>query len=916
MSLSKKRVLCLILACVTVFLCSCGDNTGSVTETETDIIAEDTTVTTEDGDDVTPDKETVKNLNYVLLDSKEKIDECTTAAGMKLSYNAAGYMDVTFASSAKNPYINFVMPSDKLYAKTYPYIAFIVKTNNTSVGGKVHFGTTKDNTYSANASFLHNDTAGWQLIYIYNVGSSGMDSNSTTLNGDYTKLRLAMFDSVSDTNNTYSIKAMGVFSSMEKMKDWAKGLTDKSVLEYTRDELVALNSGLYLGNEFTTPSNEYRPSRYAYSIESDYNKQIALENTNGFGGICSNYAFRADYLMNESEFDKIEAAFVAMKEIGMYGWIYDEFHWPSGKAYGQVLDGNPEYEEIAICQYIVTGSGSTISYTKPADAVKIEYALVKDSSGTIYHIDYTDTSINASAPSGDWKLYVYLREKTSTQTETSDFRTLRSVNKLSLGATQKFIQTTYQKYYDNMPNGFSNVEAFFTDEPAFYYANFSQLMWEDSLPEVYKQMWGIDIWDSLPSLYTGDTVADKLARLRYYETAAKMVTENYYGALADWCEDHGTALSGHLLYTEMLKDHVHRYGGDLINLLGTMQIPGEDLLFIEPAKMMNTDNYGCSFMGMKYVVSAARSFEREHAFVEFNPGVGSTSNSVVLEDPLLYCKGGATIARFMGIDKFSYMNPQNTMNYDQLKQWNEYVGRMNVVLEDAEMTSGVAVFYPIKTVQAYHYAGVKHYSGTYVSEIDAKYNTLCYNLITSGTDFNIINEDNILSATIDNGVMTIGNGSYNVIAVAYSEVMSLECLQKLNDFVQSGGKVLWVGEKPSLADDAAEQSAFNSVAANFAGDTVYNNENICDIIGQYDNVDATFDNLNGEVLVSQYEKDGKTIYFLCNWQKKLKSVTVNLPETAKISVYYPGTGVIEVINSANSCTVSIPAYEGAFIVVE
>jgi hypothetical protein len=145
--------------------------------------------------------------------------------------------------------------------------------------------------------------------------------------------------------------------------------------------------------------------------------------------------------------------------------------------------------------------------------------------------------------------------------------------------------------------------------------------------------------------------------------------------------------------------------------------------------------------------------------------------------------------------------------------------------------------------------------------------------------------------------------------------MSLECLQKLDEFIQSGGKVLWIGEKPSLADDAAEQSEFNALVSKFAGDTVYNNENVCDVIGQYDNIDATFENLNGEVLVSQYEKDGKTIYFLCNWQKKLKSVTVNLPESAKISVYYPGTGVIEVIDSADTCTVSIPAYEGAFVIV-
>lgn len=163
--------------------------------------------------------------------------------------------------------------------------------------------------------------------------------------------------------------------------------------------------------------------------------------------------------------------------------------------------------------------------------------------------------------------------------------------------------------------------------------------------------------------------------------------------------------------------------------------------------------------------------------------------------------------------------------------------------------------------------------------------------------------------------MTIGNGSYKVIVVAYSEVMSLECLQKINTFVQSGGKVLWVGEKPTLADDAAEQSAFTTLAAGFVSDTVYNNETVCSIVGSYDNIDATFTGLNGEVLVSRYEKDGKTIYFLCNNQMQAKSVTVTLPSSAKISVYTPGTGIINILGSSNTCTVSVPAYEGIFIVI-
>ena len=67
--------------------------------------------------------------------------------------------------------------------------------------------------------------------------------------------------------------------------------------------------------------------------------------------------------------------------------------------------------------------------------------------------------------------------------------------------------------------------------------------------------------------------------------------------------------------------------------------------------------------------------------------------------------------------------------------------------------------------------------------------------------------------------------------------------------------------------------------------------------------------------MSQYEKDGKTIYFLCNWQKHLNTITVNLSESSTVSVYYPDTGIIKELDTTDTCTVNIPAYEGVFVIV-
>ena len=74
--------------------------------------------------------------------------------------------------------------------------------------------------------------------------------------------------------------------------------------------------------------------------------------------------------------------------------------------------------------------------------------------------------------------------------------------------------------------------------------------------------------------------------------------------------------------------------------------------------------------------------------------------------------GGASISRLLGCNVFHVINPQYNYTTTQLQDLNNYVGRMNTVLDEVTECGDIAVFYPIATVQALHNADSDHSSTT------------------------------------------------------------------------------------------------------------------------------------------------------------------------------------------------------------
>ena len=77
-----------------------------------------------------------------------------------------------------------------------------------------------------------------------------------------------------------------------------------------------------------------------------------------------------------------------------------------------------------------------------------------------------------------------------------------------------------------MGDAFRNVDAFFTDEPQLGNRGMRKyVVWTPGLEDKFRTEYGYEL--NLPSLFSGDTDADRLCRMQYYRLVAKLFRESY-----------------------------------------------------------------------------------------------------------------------------------------------------------------------------------------------------------------------------------------------------------------------------------------------------------------------------------------------------------------------------------------------------
>ena len=309
-----------------------------------------------------------------------------------------------------------------------------------------------------------------------------------------------------------------------------------------------MNKTYALIEKLKTPAREFSPMPFWF-LNDDFTdeeiiRQLTDFNAHGVHGVVlhprigvpESIQYLSDKFMHFMKVAVENAARLDMKVI-----LYDEAMYPSGSAHGLVVAANPKFASQAIILADNTDEGKLISKTESG-----KYIMQVNSNGKIRGIHFGEDDGQPNAP--------------------------LAADLLNQESVDKFIELTHERYYAEVKKYFGNtVIGFFTDEPSSLGrgARRGCFPWTWGFEDVITSLGGK--LSDLEGLYTGEN--NETIEI-YKKALFDRENDIYYKSLSTWCENHGIALMG------------HPHKGDDIECEKYFHVPGQDIVlrWIAPEK--------------------------------------------------------------------------------------------------------------------------------------------------------------------------------------------------------------------------------------------------------------------------------------------------------------------------------------------
>ncbi|MDR2425378.1 MAG: hypothetical protein LBD59_11775 [Prevotellaceae bacterium] len=321
-----------------------------------------------------------------------------------------------------------------------------------------------------------------------------------------------------------------------------------------------------IAGKFAEPPAEYG-SAPLWVWNTEITKEMLETSLNdlkakGFGGVFIHPrpGLITEYIANQW-FELCRHAVNVGKQLGMYVWIYDENSYPSGFAGGHVPAQMPE-----------SGKNGALAVNKheafPDEVPNNLFVCFKKENDKYREIPPADYAAERGKK-GEY----YLLNKAD-YGKSPWFGGYSYVDLLYPGVTEKFIEVTIDGYKRALGDEFGKtVPGWFTDEPNINPPG--ALRWTKDLPDVFRNKWGYDLKENLPSLFaeTGDW---KRVRHNYTQTLLQMFIDRFAKICYEYCEANNLKFTGHY-WEHGWPDMVE--GGDNMAMYAWHQMPGIDMLF-------------------------------------------------------------------------------------------------------------------------------------------------------------------------------------------------------------------------------------------------------------------------------------------------------------------------------------------------
>jgi hypothetical protein len=505
--------------------------------------------------------------------------------------------------------------------------------------------------------------------------------------------------------------------------------------------------------------------------------------------------------LGETYLERIQLAVEEAEKLGMTTWIYDEMNWPSGTADKRVLDARPDLAERYLECINFTIRGPWFTYLTGADSRYLDFERSTPTAAFAVRLDgpekgqVIDLTPNLSfkdvipweAPPGNWRL-IYIVEK----------RADYYIDAPDPEATAEFLRQGYEPYKNAVPEKMSTqMLGFYTDEPAMHYylsgADNPVVPWTKDMFRRFQERNGYNLRPRLPDLFFDISPDSPRVRYDFYTSLTEFYSQAFYQQIHEWCQRNEVLFTGHLLYEEWLRRLV-RVEGNIFKHYRHMDVIGVDHL---------------------YPIIGTRDRPDEHVAMK----VGSSA-AHQLGSPRLLCEsfGGifmdATMQRMKWIADWEYVLGVNLLNphgfhytlegprkrdwppsqFYQYPWWhyygefNHYISRLSHMLSGGRHVAKAAVIWPINAM-----------FGEYIPQIhtatadrtEGDLNALTDLLLRVHYDFDFLDEDYLTDlGVIISGEVRVRDEAYPLVILPPMAFIQLSTLERLEEFVHSGGRLL------------------------------------------------------------------------------------------------------------------------------
>ncbi len=482
-------------------------------------------------------------------------------------------------------------------------------------------------------------------------------------------------------------------------------------------------------------------------------------------------------------------------------WIYDERAYPSGAAGHKVLEGHPEDQvKGLVCRTTVVGTGQG---SMPADTGKLRFAAAypMDENGVLdiyaqFSVELNETEISWDLPD------IYSQYRVCAfYTRAINFHTENKVpypDLMRADVTDRFIELTHGAYLRYLGSErISKITAFFTDEPGLPTHGCSSYFYEKDAVAAWTEEMDVLLPADMPEHYADiffDTTGDFAAyRRKYWQCTAKLFGENYFGRIAEWCEKHGTRMTGHLYGEETLSMQIG-LNADLFGLMRRMQMPGVDRLYAYAPRDViaeKTASSAAHLCGRPFVMSES-SFHLEYNWwkIPSEATHENRMNSMYYQMQL----GVTHIASYYGY---------NSVSDPECLEFEEYAARASLFCGTGIHTTDVLVLIPMNAAyerfappdHKYWDVGpciVAPHQAESVQKLEKIYGAVLENLENDKFDFDLIDEEGLKNCSFEGGKIDTGYEWFRVLVIFDSAEPEAETACWIWRYLENNGRIVVV----------------------------------------------------------------------------------------------------------------------------